>query len=560
MMRRIYILSFLIMILFLHPSRAQEIDTTFRVPFDFELLLSGNFGELRSNHFHAGLDFKTQGAVGRKIMCVADGYISRASVSTGGYGLAIYVQHDNGYMTVYGHLDRFPEAIAKRVRDYQYENETYSADISFKPGEFPIKRGEVLAYAGNSGYSFGPHLHFEVRNSTGDEWYDPMRFYKGYLKDSCAPKANAFIIYPMRGSGVADGKYLSKAIQVKYEAVADTVDAWGWIGLGVRAFDYMDGTNNKYGVYGIELRVDGKLCFSSKMDRFSSEENRLINAWTDYRAYVDEGKWCQRMYLQDNNPLRALEANENNGLIYVGEERLYKVECRLSDYHGNSSDYSFYLRGRKQDFPVVNSEGVRLHWYVGNSVEFEGLRLDIPGGELFESIMMDVDMIENKYGISGRYLLGESPVPLWHGAVLSLEINEDAVADKSKLYIESFTKKGCSPIICDYKDGHVFAEVKALTGFEVAVDTVAPELKTLNEKSWSKKGKVLFSVKEKETFVKSFRGTLNGKFVLFSYNVKNGRIELDLKKENIRRGEHLLRLEVADACGNRSVYEKKFKY
>ena len=135
MMRRIYILSFLIMILFLHPSRAQEIDTTFRVPFDFELLLSGNFGELRSNHFHAGLDFKTQGAVGRKIMCVADGYISRASVSTGGYGLAIYVQHDNGYMTVYGHLDRFPEAIAKRVRDYQYENETYSADISFKPGE-----------------------------------------------------------------------------------------------------------------------------------------------------------------------------------------------------------------------------------------------------------------------------------------------------------------------------------------------------------------------------------------------------------------------------------------
>ena len=145
------------------PSNAQHDSDDFMSPFDFELFLSGNFGELRSNHFHSGIDFKTQGMVGKPVRCVADGYISRATVQAGGYGLALYVQHDNGYMTVYGHLDRFPAEVQKRIREYQYANETFTVDISLAPDELRVSRGEVLAYAGNTGYSFGPHLHFELQ-------------------------------------------------------------------------------------------------------------------------------------------------------------------------------------------------------------------------------------------------------------------------------------------------------------------------------------------------------------------------------------------------------------
>lgn len=153
---------------------AQPGDAKLRSPFDFELLLSANFGELRSNHFHSGIDVKTGGVTGKHIKCVADGYICRAKVEAGGYGLALYVMHD-GYMTVYAHLDRFPASIAKRVRNYQYEKERFEVDMHFSPGEYPVKQGEFLAYAGNSGYSFGPHLHFEVRDASGNELYNPFR-------------------------------------------------------------------------------------------------------------------------------------------------------------------------------------------------------------------------------------------------------------------------------------------------------------------------------------------------------------------------------------------------
>lgn len=560
MIRKKEILFLMLLLFSVLPVAAQEKKSRFRVPFDFELLLSGNFGELRSNHFHSGLDFKTQGVVGKPIKCVADGYISRATVQSDGYGLALYVVHDNGYMTVYGHLDRFPDGVARRVRDYQYRNETFVADISFAPGEFRVKEGELLAYAGNTGYSFGPHLHFEVRNSAGNEWYDPMLFYKESLKDTRAPQASAFVVYPSAGSGVVKGASASRVLSVKGGAVADTLDVWGWVALGVKALDYMDGTNNKYGVYGIDLKVDGQQRFSSTMGRFSSEENRLINSWADYPRYVNDGEWFQRMYIMENNPLKALKADDDNGWICVDEERLYKVECRLRDYHGNSTGYVFYLRGRQQEILAPKGEVVRLNWFVDNAIECGGMRIDIPAGELFENMMLDVGSTKGKYGVSERYSLGEKPVPLWHGATLKLKVNEGAVADKSKLYIESFTKKGRSAIIAEYKDGCMVATVKALTGFEVAVDTVPPSLTPVKENAWQRNGKVVFSVGDKQTSVKSFKGTLDGKFVLFSYSSKNGSLELDLKRENVSRGEHLLRVEVVDACGNSSAYEKKIRY
>lgn len=539
------------------PLVAQN-DTVFCAPFDFGLLLSGNFAELRSNHFHSGLDFKTQGVVGKPIKCVADGCIVRASVQPGGYGQALYVLHGNGYMTVYAHLDRFPAGIAKRVRDAQYEKESFSVDISFGPDEFRVKRGEFLAHAGNSGYSFGPHLHFEVRNQTGSELYDPMEFYSGMLKDKRPPVASKVAVYPYPGAGFVDSSTESKVYPIKNNAVGDTIEAWGRIGFGIKALDYMDGTNNKYGVCKIELMVDGGLCFSSCADRFSFSENRLINGWVDYSRYVKEGEWFQRMYILGNNPLRMLSANSCRGWVDISEERIYKVECRLTDYHGNSNIYLFNVRGKARDIPAQAS-GHRLFWSLNNNVECEGMRLSIPAGELFEDAVLDVTASEGQYGLSGRYSFGDEILPFVKSATLSIKVN-DASVDASKLYIKSVTKKGGYSVGGKYVSGWVSANIGALGCFEVAADTVAPRLSPIKENTWMRRGKILFSVSEKETSVKSFRGTLNGKFILFSYSSKNGRMELDLKKENVRRGKHLLRLEVSDACGNTTVYEKKIDY
>lgn len=558
-MRNIFALILLSALSLVLPSYAQHKSGTFSSPFDFGLLLSGNFGELRSNHFHSGVDFKTQGVVGKPIRCVADGYISRATVQTGGYGLALYVVHDNGYMTVYGHLDRFPANVQKRVRECQYANESFAVDLSFAPDELRVSKGELLAYAGNTGYSFGPHLHFEVRDSTGNELYDPMHFYGMRLKDCRPPVASKIAVYPVEGAGVIDGSAFSEVYTMKNATVTDTISVWGRIGFGIKAIDYMDGTTNKYGVYSVELIVDDSLRFSSRMDNFSFAETRLINAWADYARYVNDGEWFLRSFILENNPLRALWADAERGIVTVDEERLYKVEYRLSDYHGNKSVYKFFVRGERQEVPVGGNEGHYLLWFLNNSLEYDAVRLDIPAGELFGNTPVRVIVADGEYGVSHRCSLGDEPVPLWHRARLSLKVDTLSV-DSSKLYIKRITRMGGYSVGGTYAGGWMVADVNALGTFEVAVDTVAPRLSPLKENNWRRSGRVVFAMSDRETSVRSFRGTLDGKFILFKYSSKDGRLVLDMKTEGVARGVHLLKLEIVDACGNIRVYEKNIRY
>ena len=557
-MRKVFVVLLYVIAAVL-PSNAQHDCGGFLSPFDFELFLSGNFGELRSNHFHSGIDFKTQGVVGKPIRCVADGYICRATVQPGGYGLALYVQHDNGYMTVYGHLDRFPAGVQQKVREYQYANETFAVDLSFAPDELRVSKGEVLAFAGNTGYSFGPHLHFEVRDSTGNELYDPLKFYGKLLKDGRPPVASKIAVYPIEGYGVVDSTAISRVCPIRNGTLADTLNVWGRIGFGIKALDYMDGTSNNYGVYHVELFVDDSLRFESRMDNFSFAETRLINAWADYTRYVNDGEWFLRSFIQDNNPLRAVKADDARGIINFDEERLYKVEYRLSDYHGNSSVYRFCVRGTKQDIPPFAKEGHYLLWFLNNMLEYDAFSLNIPAGELFDNTLLEVCITDGEYGVSRRVSFGSEPIPLWHKAKLSLKV-DSLVVDSSKLYVKRITKKGGYSVGGKYSGGRVCADVTALGTFEVAVDTVPPRLLPIRENRWMRNGKVVLAMSDKETSVRSFRGTLDGKFVLFKYSSKNGRLELDLKGEGVSRGVHQLRAEAVDACGNIRVYEKKIKY
>lgn len=537
---------------------AQDTLPIFRVPFDFPLLLSGNFGELRSNHFHSGIDFKTQGVSGKPIKCVADGYICRASVQPGGYGQALYVMHDNGYMTVYGHLDRFPDAVAKRIRATQYKNETFAVDLRFSPEEYRVERGELLAFAGNTGYSFGPHLHFEVRDSSGSELYDPLSFYSSSFEDKTAPRALSFAVYPKRGNGVAFGSVNPTYINVDSVVLGDTIDAWGMVGFGVRAYDYMDKTHNKYGVYKIELLVDGVLCFSSRMDNYSFAENRLINACVDYRRYIENGEWYQKMFVVENNPLRALSVTGNSGWLSVNEERLYNVEVRLGDVYGNVSVYNAVVRGRKQSLPSPKKSTHRLYWFMDNSIDYFGMRLEIPAGELFEDALLDVQL-SGSNSLSGCYDLGGIDYPVWHGARLGLRVNGKPDVDVSKLYIKRLTKKGGYSVGGKYLNGWMYADVTVLGKYEVAADTLPPRIYPLKRKKWSS-GIIAFSMADGETSIKSFKGTLDGKFVLFKYSSKNSRLTLDMRAEGVARGEHELKVVVEDACGNVAVYEDKIRY
>lgn len=540
-------------------SFAQSADTIFVSPFDFPLYLSGNFGELRTDHFHSGVDFKTQGVVGKPIKCVADGYICRASVTPGGYGKALYVMHDNGYMTVYAHLDRFPAGVEKRVRNYQYKNEVFKTNLWFTSNEFRVKQGEFLAYAGNSGYSFGPHLHFEIRDAKGNELYDPISFYKDKLLDTRPPRIHAISVYPQRGAGILCGSSASQAYDVVADSLCGTIEAWGAIGFGVKALDYMDGTNNKYGISKMELFVDGEQYFSSVMDNFSFDENLLINAWIDYARLYKNGEWFQKMFVAENNSLRLLTPGKNNGWLLVDEEREYNVECRLSDYHGNTTCCSFVVHGKKNVIPSPPVYTHALYCNANNKIEHVGMRLKVPKGVLFEDAFLNVRLQEGD-GITWRYNLSDTVYPMLKGTKISFWVGGDLPVDKSKLYIRHLEPNDTSSVGGVYANGWITAEITTLGCYEVAVDTVSPVLLPVNENLWLSNGKLVLSFEENETSLKSFKGTLNGEFILFEYNSKNSEFTLDLKREKVKAGMYHLRFVAMDRCGNETVYEKDFEY
>lgn len=535
---------------------AQLPEGAFAVPFDFPLYLSGNFGELRTGHFHSGVDFKTEGVVGKPIRCVADGYICRASVTPGGYGKALYVMHDNGYMTVYAHLDRFPAGVDKRVRQYQYKNETFRTNLWFSPDEFRVKQGDFLAYAGNSGYSFGPHLHFEIRDAKGNELYDPMAVYKDKLTDTRPPVAHSFAVYAKRGKGALFGSSHSRTYNVDNGTIDEVVEAWGVIGFGVRAQDYMDGTHNKYGVRKIDLIVDGDTLFSSSMDNFSFDENMLINAWIDYGRMYFSNEWYQKMFVEPNNPLRLIDAAYGDGWLTVDEERDYNVECRLCDYHDNISSYTFTVRGKRCSAVVLPKSTHVLYCKANNRVEYLGMRLDVPKGVLFDDAFLNVRLQESD-GAGWRYNLTDTVYPMRDGAKISFWVGSDLPVDRSKLYIRHFENTDTSSVGGVYEDGWLTASINTLDAYDVAVDTVPPLLLPVGEADWEKRGRVVLSFEEKETSLKKFRGTIDGKFILFEYSSKNAEFTLDLKREKVARGKHFLRLQVVDKCGNECLFEKE---
>ena len=530
---------------------------SFVPPFDFSLFLSGNFAELRSNHFHAGLDFKTQGVTGKPIRAVADGYVSRVRVSWGGYGRALYVMHDNGYMSVYGHLDRFPADIEAMVHRLQYENEEYVVDFTLTPDERRVTQGEVFAYAGNSGYSFGPHLHFELRSPDGEQLYNPLLFYKDYVHDTRAPQVKAVTVYPV--AGVVEGGTESVVRKVSVAARPDTLSAWGVVGFGLQSLDYMNGTQNKYGVYSTELYVDDSLRFASRADSFSYSENRLINAWADYDR-LDAGKgWFLRSYLSGNNPLRMLAADSARGLVDICEERLYKVEYRLCDYHGNATRYVFYVKGEPAEVAVPAPRGFHLQWFFANEIVDDDFTLVIPRASLFDDAWVEVSRREGRGG-SQVCLFGDKKIPLWRNATLRMKIPAHLLPFAEKCYIERVTPGGGSSVGGKSIGGYVTAQVGVLDGYAVAVDTVPPVLKPVTEKNWARNGKVVFSLADKGAGLDGYKCYIDGRFVLFEYSSKNKRLVCDLKKEKISRGTHILKVEARDGVGNLTVYEKKIKY
>lgn len=556
--QKTYIYKVIIGLLLASPTLlvAQEkSEKQFVSPFDFPLLLSGNFGELRVNHFHGGVDFKTQGVVGKPVRCIADGYISRVTVTPGGYGQAVYITHHNGYTSVHGHLLKFKSEVEKVVEAYQYEHETFVVDMKFLPEQFPLKQGEVFALAGNEGYSFGPHLHMEIRKTDTGEYIDPLQFYMDKIKDKTAPRASHVMFYPQAGEGVVNGLQQKRSIALGN--LKTPVEAWGKIALGIKAYDYMEGTTNNYGVRSVRLYVDSVEVFSSKVDGFLPDENRMINAWTDYEEYVERSSWFMRSQILPGNTWRMLQTNENKGVLTINEERPYVCLYVLEDLYGNKSSYTFVIKGKKQSIEPICRGRHYLHWSQGCIVLLPGLELEIPKGMLYDDVDLNCRVIVDSLNISFDYQLHDKPLPMHRKCPLRIAVRYYPITDMSKYYVVRKHKGKKVTAGGHFKEGYMHTAISELGTYSVALDTVAPGIVPLNKPQW-KTGNIQFKINDAETGIKDYKVYIDGEFVLFKFSSKNSKLS-SVHPQRIKRGvPHRMEVIITDYCGNKKIEEYQF--
>lgn len=518
-------------------------DKTFISPFDFPIVFSGNFGEIRSDHFHGGLDFKTQGVVGKPMRALADGYISRIRV-THGSGYVLDVTYPNGYYTICRHLDAFVGEIAKRVEALQYEKECWEVDIKPDPNEYPVKKGEIIAIAGNTGYSFGPHLHLDLIETATDEYVDPLPFFKKQVNDHTAPKVHGLLLFPQPGKGVVDSLSENRYFQVGEKK---QITAWGEIGVGIRAYDHMEGANNRYGVHTVILEVDNKEVFRSVVDRFAYNENRYINSWT-------HGQYM-KSFIEPGNRLRMLHAsNHNRGLITIDEERPYHFSYTLKDGLGNTTHVRFIVHGKRSEIPSITHRDKHLfHWDKVNYLQDPGIELIVPKGALYDDAYLNYAIKADSGDVAFTYQLHDKRIPLHVGADLRIALRNTPIADTTKYYIAGVNAKGKKYNIGgQYENGYMKARIYELATYTVAVDTIPPTLIPINPKLWGKRGRIVIKPKDKETGIASYKGFIDGKYALFGKpNSINGNLVCKLNPRYIKKGvKHTLTMTVTDGRGN----------
>ena len=535
-----------------------------RKPMDIPVLLSGNFGELRSNHFHSGIDFKTQGVEGKPIHSVQDGYVSRISVSPWGYGNGLYITHPDGTTTVYGHLQKFSQKITAYLKEKQYEQESFNVNLSLTPDELPVKEGELVALSGNTGSSGGPHLHFEVRDTETEEPMDPIEYYKDLIKDTQAPKIQGIMVYSMPGKGVVNGsrrKLELKPVTAKNgkQTLTGKIEAWGEIGLAVKGYDYMDNTSNIYGIKDITLTADSQVIFHSNLDRFAFDESRYLNSFTDFEEWKEHRSFYIKSFVDPGNRLRFIESL-NRGILTIDEPRTYHLTYQLADAFGNTTQLSIRIEGKEQPIPEIDTENTELfHWWSDNRFGAKGIRLTIPKGNLYDDLYFRYFVKEDSTALGATHILHNKPVAFHKSAKLSLRLQTDTLDNKQQYGIVRLQNGRRSWTGGVYRNGWVDADIKEMGSYTLGQDLVPPTITPLNPATWVSKQAIALRLSDNLSGVQTYRGEIDGQYVLFEMNSKSV-ITYHFDKERLARGKHTLKLVVTDACGNQSTYTYPFTW
>ena len=539
-------------------------------PVKIPVFLAGNFAELRPNHFHAGIDIKTQGRTGIPVFSAADGFVSRIAISPSGYGKVLYINHPNGTTTVYGHLEGFNPAIDEYIRNIQYEKEVFAIDQQVPEGLLPVKKGDQIARSGNSGSSGGPHLHFEIRRTKEQVYLNPLLYHMP-VKDKTKPTMQAIMVYPVSDDASVSGKQTPQKFEIiptgnsYHLKVNQIIQVSGKIGFGIQAVDLLDGSPNKCGVYSIKLSIDNELIYSFTMDDLVIEESRYINSHIDYERAIRSGQRLYRTWLEPGNKMNIYNTVEKHGIFKANDEQEHQVKYEITDAYGNTTNIAFRIKSKETKMPKAEAKGELFKYNHNNRIKNDELEFTVPEGALYN----DVDFL---YVRKPRLAKFYSPVFQLHNPYVALHFScplrikatnlPARLQGKAMLaQIDPTTGKIFSAT-GKYVDGWVEGNIRVLGNYTLAVDTVKPKITPLsivNKKTGKVADKIQLKISDNLSGIETFSGTIDGKWVLFEYDLKNNLLSYAFDKKRFQfNKKHTLNLEVTDYKGNTSTYKTNF--
>ena len=524
-------------------------------PLEIPLRYSGTYGELRPNHFHAGVDLKTQGREGFPVYAVEDGFLSRIKVETGSYGKVIYLDHPElSKTTVYAHLNRFSPKIQSYIKGEQYLHQTYDIQRYLRPSQIPVKKGEVIGYSGNTGNSFGPHLHFEVRDRESEEPMNPLQFGLE-AADNDPPTIQGFYLYESEEPQVVTTFENRTMIALKtvkerilYSAT-DTINVQGYYSFGIQSFDRLDLSANKNGWYRLELMRNDSLISELTIDRFNFTENPLINRSIDYQFYETSNNRVLLTTKEASNPLGFFKTNPSTEMFKAEVGKIDDWKLTLSDYSGNTSSIHWTTKGvegvKKMTIPFGNLT-------INQSVSNQLLETQLIAVEnsIYSIEDLDFRLSGDTLSIGPKDVLVRNPLLL---KIIAKEIKQKP-SWLSYAYLGQIGKKGTN-FIRKVESDTVSITLRNTGDFHFAYDSIAPVVTPRNFSSGQAINGYRYleiEAEDKETGIKSYEGYLDGQWILFEYEPKENRFTFDTSDILLIPGVHTLEFEVEDLLGNKA--------
>lgn len=538
----------------------------FRPPLDIvPPALAGSFGELRSNHFHSGIDFRTNQREGYPVYAIADGYVSRLRVQNSGFGQALYINHPNGYTSVYGHLSRFAPKIAQRVKAVEYEKKTFEIDEFPDADLLPVHKGDIIAYSGNRGSSGGPHLHFEIRDTKTESTINPQLF-GIQIPDDIPPVIYSLYVYKLNKKPFSEftpKQYFQvTGSNGKYQlGKTNKIIVSGETGFGITATDRHNGASGLNGVYAIELELDGKVIFTSSLERFSFENSKAINSHIDYPAFLTSKVSIQKSFVDPGNPLQIYSRLVNSGRVELNDQDVHTIKYTVTDAKGNKSMLSFAVQSDGKTVVSTPDQPAGIHFSYATENEFtaDNVKVVLPKGTLYNdfNFIYKLKPRPAKGAYSMLHQIHNNFTPLHTGFNLWIkpDVALGGLSDKAVIVNAGGASQGGV-----FENGYIKASPRNFGSFYIAVDTVPPAIVPLNiadGKNMSAISRMNFKIRDNLSGIKSFNGYIDGKWVLMEFDTKTATLWHTFD-DLTAPGKHQLRLVVEDMKGNSKTYSITF--